>query len=83
MINQSALFRKMSEEHSGEGNRPAVLPFSGLLIKLLFKLDRLRESPKAVEGTSVITGPLNFKKGPISNNIILDPSIIKVPVVAL
>ena len=70
----------MSEEHSGADNRPAVLPFSGLLIKLLFKLDRLRESPKAVEGTSVITGPPNC---PISNNIILDPSIIKVPVVAL
>ena len=73
----------MSEEQSGAGNRPAVLPFSGLLIKLLFKINRLRESPKAVEGTSVITGPLNFKKGPISNNICLDPSIIKVPVVAL
>ena len=73
----------MSEEHSGADNRPAVLPFSGLLIKLLFKLDRLRESPKAVEGTSAITGPPNCKKGPISNNIILDPSIIKVPVVAL
>ena len=31
MINQSALFWNISEEHNGAGNRTAVLTFSGLL----------------------------------------------------
>ena len=66
MINQSGLFLSISDEHNGAGNRPPVLPFSGLSIKLLFQLDKLRQNPTAVEGTSVITGP-NCKKGPICN----------------
>ena len=45
---------------------------------LLFQLNRLRQNPTAVEGTSVITGP-NCKKGrPICDHIILDPSVVMV-----